>query len=474
MPAALKPGHTSIARAHPYEHVRPDGTRELRMGWMLRVKGEDRARGPFYTTMKIDPRIRPGSDAWKDAEKRLRARARRKADKVFAEAATEALRRAEAGDGEDDDDGPAWTLDDPVRKYIDEVSVPAIEGDPELRESSKRRYLGALRDVEGILKRGVTIRALCHYRAFEDLLKSVNERHGTATAKRVRSVMNNYVFGKMIEDELIQRLPIEASRKVKLGYVNRGTQRRARSDTSGDLVVVEADERAAVIGWLLSQDARKTAPEPGHGIGFEQSVWQREGLILMTLVQATCGLRYNECRNLQAKEVSFEGGVMRLSVVADKSKTGRPRDVPMFDPVWGQAVTDRMRRRLLGDPGGDGTDALAPEDYVFGSCRDHAKPWGDKSLRGHLRAFYDELSDQFESDLEVRPLHDRLTHVWRASLNKEYRGVMTKQMRSDLFGHTTDVNETSYTAKWDVSEIMEAAGGLADPRVLRFERRRSA
>lgn len=117
---------------------------------------------------------------------------------------------------------------------------------------------------------------------------------------------------------------------------------------------------------------------------------------------------------------------------------------------------------------------MDPDEYVFGACRDHAKPWGDKNLRGHLRAFYDELSDRFEAGLDPRPLRVRLTHVWRASLNKEYRAVMPKQMRADLFGHTTDVNETSYTAKWDVSEILEAAGGLTDGKVLEFARRLSA
>lgn len=78
------------------------------------------------------------------------------------------------------------------------------------------------------------------------------------------------------------------------------------------------------------------------------------------------------------------------------------------------------------------------------------KMWDASNAQKAIRALYDELADT----LDIPLLCEVSSHVWRATLNTEWRdkGVLP-ELRAAYFGHTTETNERYYTAGVNLASL---------------------
>ena len=136
---------------------------------------------------------------------------------------------------------------------------------------------------------------------------------------------------------------------------------------------------------------------------------------------------------------------MTLTVSRAVSKTHKARTVPILDA----RVAERMRERLERLPD-------APETPVFPAPATGGH-WDENNARKALRRFYDELAD----DLDMPKLKRRgkVTHVWRTTLNGEWRDAgVPREWRTAYLGHSDEVNEQSYTEFVDFSPLASLVG----------------
>ena len=76
--------------------------------------------------------------------------------------------------------------------------------------------------------------------------------------------------------------------------------------------------------------------------------------------------------------------------------------------------------------------------------------WDSSNAQKAVRALYDELAD----DLGIPLLRNVASHVWRATLNSEWRDRGgPAEVRSAYFGHSVEVNRQYYTADIDLSVL---------------------
>lgn len=446
----------------------------IRMKWHVCLPS-GRIAEHMTQTSKVSPSIRRGSRAWDRHMAALKAKAHRKAEELIR-ADEDATAKAEGK--------RKWRYDDRAADYIgeylhednghgngrllrDEDGVPlhtgvataGLEADNSLRESSKQRYrhyIAALHDSVG----DMTLGELCcvkDYRALEDMFKRAERRHGSSSVKHLRVILNSYVYHQLKLDGLVRGNPV-AELGFKSSGVNRGTSRRAEAKRAGrvgkdEVLAATPEERARCVRWLLADPCEAKSGRRG-GLTKEQSAYHRRAVVEMTLLQATCALRLQECVTLTAGNVSFVAGRVVVHVTEESSKTGGERDVACIDAEFGDAVSERMRKRV------ENLEARAP---VFASCKDNSRFWDKKNAENSARRLYDEMADA--CDVPVARI--ALTHLWRATLNGEYavkaaEGTcrLTEQQRAELFGHTTEVNRKSYTRDLSAADQLRLGAGI--------------
>lgn len=466
----LNPGEDDI-ESRPGQLM---GDGKIRMRWHVCLPS-GKVVERLTKTSKVSPTIRRGSRAWDRHMAALKAKAHKKAAELVR-ADEDAMAEAE--------DRYKWRYEDLAADYVgeylhednghgngrmlrDENGVPrhtgvateALERDTNLRESSKQRYrhyIAALHDSVG----DMTLGELCcvdDYRALKEMFQRAERRHDSSSVKHLRVILNSYVYHQLELDGLVKGSPVREL-DFKSSGINRGTSRRAEAKRAGrvgkdEVLAATPEERARCVRWLLADPCEAKSGQRG-GVTLEQSAYHRRAVVEMALLQATTALRIQECVTLTAGNVSFVGGRVVVHVSEENSKTGAERDVACIDGEFGDAVSERMRRRVEG---------LAPEAPVFASCKDHAKFWDKKNAEDSARRLYDEMADA--CDVPVAKV--ALTHLWRATLNGEYAmrtaegtGRLTEQQRAELFGHTTEVNRKSYTRDLSAADQLRLGAGI--------------
>lgn len=429
----LKPGESTIEDAEA--HRMGDGRAEI-IWWVVMPDGKaakhfTRKRVPA----SVEERTPTGrvSHDWRAVTQELRASAERQARRILERCRDE---QASAQGTR------VWRETDSAVAYISKVSVPALMDNPDIRDSTRRRYRYLLKGVEELVG-GMTIGDMLLPRTPKSLLKRAERLHGSTAAAGMASMLSQYVYGEMIVDRLIEQNPmLLPGNRFRSHGVNKGSSRRNQAqrdgaEEAGEVLVATPEQRARVVRWLLGQQPRK-----GHygRLTAEQYEYQQRALADLTLVQATMGLRIGEALTLTAGHVGRDSdGLATVEVTPSHSKTRRGRVVGTFDPAFGRAVSERLLARCEG---------LGPGDYVFASPMARGL-WNEANARKPLRRLYDELADACDAPV----LRERFTHVWRGTLNTEYaqlyaegRSGMDETTRTALFGHSAEVERKYYTA----------------------------
>lgn len=348
----------------------------------------------------------------------VRARARRAAQELLT-----------AGDG------ASWKSSSSLPDFIEKVSRPLIAESTTLRASTIVRYESVLGLLVGACDikehrhrhslKGHTIHSGIDYEVLESCLQEISRLHGAGTARHARSILGRYVIRRLMNKRLVAGNPLagerlELDRTLTDSKPRRGGQALTR------------DEYKMVIDHLLSMDSADTVEAPKRGPwGIEVRIAIRENLRVLTLLQATTGLRVTEANTLRWRDVNTDNdGHVILSIRDEVSKTKKGRPVPILDSRVADLVLERRNAH-----------GAAADEYVIGSPADASKVWEKQNCRKRCGGFYKELGDE----LDIPMLLTARTHLWRATLNTMFLDKVPEAVRTAFFGHTSAVNRESYT-----------------------------
>lgn len=394
----LQPGQDTIDAAK----INVDPRGGYRMKWSIRL--------PDGITLRRDTRGRM-------TKGELRAKARRQAEELKA---TYGQRNG-------------WRASDLFGSYIEAEAMRVVKESQRIRPNTRDRYILCLSiavealgryPIAGALRAGNFGRALC----------SIAEKHGTATARQVRKVVNKWVIQPLIISGVISANPIAGLTFDLPVY-------KASNKPEGGKGLTELEWKKA-LDWLLSDDWRSVLDEsrPIRGrYSRQQRAAARRAVVEMTALQAATGLRVGEARSLTWREVS--GDCTTVEVTSDTSKTHRGRIAPVLDC----RVTAMLAKRR------DEVDGIG---LVFPSpaTDDPWREWDKSNCSKAVRALYVEMADACGIEL----LRTARSHVWRATLHTVTRNKgVPIEVRAALFGHDPETARRYYTDTQDVSGVLD-------------------
>ena len=402
MRVALEPGEDSTSTAKVSKAS--DGTRS--MSWHIRLHNG-----------KLERHVTKG----KCSAGEIRRRAKAKADELRA-----------AGRSS------KWKPSSKMTDYVRDDAMPYVT--EELADELRPRTIAKYEDLLKIYLeevKGFRIYDAVQSCNLEALLRKVARKHGTSTAKNLKKVVSGYVIDRLLDAGVVQYNVIRG-RSMRLPDVNKGHRGPGgRALSHGD--------HMRVIDYLLALDP-SVDPRPKQGrYTPEQRAERRRLAIDVTLVQAICGLRIAEVRNMRRRNVIDDGEHVALEVTNATSKTHRGRICPVTDA----RVAERVRARLA-------RIADDPDALVFSAPTAPDKVWDSANCTKTLRRLYDQMADE----LGIPLLREVSSHVWRSTLNTEWRdrGVLP-EVRAAYFGHSPETNLQYYTDHVDVSGLVALVTG---------------
>jgi len=412
----LNPGQHSIDRVNPTPPATPGGSYVLR--WSMRD-----SQGVFsYHTSKAPTK----------GELRRRALAR----------FNELMQTSGTG---------TWKTTDPIARYIDEVSAPAVEKAP-LEPNSRRRYRVALRQLAGeccgqhvdSLGR-LPIASATRFRALEKCLQEVARIHGSESARQCRTVLSKYVIQQLIRDQLITGNPLRGM------FIDLSNDASSPDTQNRDVVSLTQQQWDAVVAYLIALDPAEGVPPTKRGRWTHADrVRLKRNAIDLTLLQAATGLRFGEANKItwdRHVEVAKDGAV-NVTVTREISKTHRARTIGILDDRVAARILERQNR------------AQAPTDHVIGAPSDPSKVWEERNARSAVEDVYTDAAHALGIPELLTPDGGAHTHVWRATLNTLLMDKVPDVVRAAWFGHTTAVNDQAYTDLTNVSGMIAAGRRL--------------
>lgn len=326
--------------------------------------------------------------------------------------------------------GGRWTKASATTDYFTQVVTPAIEGSTRLTEDSKALYLRSLTLISERAPR--VIADLVTFRTAETIVTGIAADHGRASGKTARNVLNRWIFGQMRRDGIITQSPL-AGMEIELGSVKTTTK------TANDTALSEADYDR-LLDHLLAIDV-DAVELPARSR--EAAREKLRGVIDVTLLQMTTGMRLGSVRQIEPEEVvdNAAGGV-NIFVPASKIK-GRKQSRTFT--VLDERVAKRVKALRQSTPAGS---------YLYGSPADRSMVWDRRNLTRAIEGFYVSLANELGIE-ELRS--DIRSHGWRTTLNTLYYHLPA-HVRAEWFGHTEAVNAAHYVDPTvDLSPMVAAA-----------------
>lgn len=394
----LQPGQDTIDSAH----IKEDPRGGYRMKWSIRL--------PDGITLRRDTR---GSVT----KGELRAKARRQAEELKATCGLKSN----------------WSSSDLFGGYIKSEALPSMEESPRLRPSTRERYALCLSIATEALG-GYPIADALRAGTFGKALCLIAEKHGTATARQVRKVVNKWVIQPLIMCGVLNSNPI-AGMSFDL------PENKASNKPQGGQGLSES-EWGKVLDWLLSDSWKGALPQNGSVRGKysrQQLANAQRAIVELTALQAVTGLRIGEARTLTWDNVSK--GCDSVEVTNEASKTHRGRIVPVLDS---RVISLLENRRAESS----GVGLVFPAPATDNPWRE----WDKSNCSKAVRALYCQIA----SDCDIELLQTARSHVWRATLHTiaRNRGVPI-EIRAALFGHDPETARRYYTDTRDVSGVID-------------------
>lgn len=328
-----------------------------------------------------------------------------------------------------------WTQQKHMGEFIKQVCIPELEANEyarPLRPRSIDSYKRCLNHYVEQTKR-MPISTAIVPDTLQTCFKAIAKSSGNPTAKQCAKVVSKYVMDVLVRKRIIEHNPL---RPRTFEVTVREDSEAPRKKPAGKQALLPEDRRR-VVDYLLNLDPAQLSCKRWSA---EVMTAKRACVIDMALLQATCGLRIGEARQLTHRHLHDTGDRITITVTEDISKTHRGRVIPVLD----ERVAERMRERLRAAERSK-SGLIFPRPYS-------GTMWDASGANKACRKFYDELSDT----LEIPLLKEVLTHVWRTTLNSEWSDYgVSDERRSAYFGHSPEMNRQRYTDLVDLSVLEE-------------------
>lgn len=372
--------------------------------------------------------------------KRLRKRtqAKRKAQVVpRARKAAEALLNQATG---------VWKPNADLGEYILEEAIPAISNDPDLRPTSKQRYIGLLRLAAGECVQHTHKRSLGGYTltdgtrlaVLEGCIQEVSTLHGAGSARQLKNALSKYVLTPLTRHSVIERNTLKGE-SIKLDRSLTNT----RTSRGGVAIAPEAYKR--LLDHLLALDNTEGLDLSKRT---QMSAYRRaENARLTTLIQMATGMRIGEVRALAWGDVVKEDSFVRLPVGVETSKTHKSRSTAV---LWSSVADLLLERAATSDP----AYPIIPTPTKLDTAWD--KDNLQKAIAKHYKAWAQELG--------IPELMTERSHVWRTTVNSMLAGAIPDAIRAALLGHTEQVNAHAYT---DITHQLPTIAGVLEAQFSR-------
>lgn len=333
----------------------------------------------------------------------------------------------------------AWTKFSNMGEFVRRACIPEVEENDysrQLRPATVARYRRCL-ELYAAQTKGTAIADAIIPDALQRGFKAIARQCGNPTARQAAKVVSKYVMDVLVRKRVIDHNPL---RPRTFEVTVRETGEAPRKKAEGGRALLPEERRRAV-DYLLALDPASPARKRWSA---EVMTAKRSCVIDMTLLQATCGLRIGEVRQLTRDDVADVRGRLTVTVTESVSKTHRARTIPVMD----RRVATRVRRRLRA--------ARKTESGLIFPRPSSDTPWDPRGAQKAVRALYDEMADA----LGIPLLREVSTHVWRATLNSEWSDLgVSAERRAAYFGHSPEVNRQSYTDLVDLSELEARVSG---------------
>lgn len=323
--------------------------------------------------------------------------------------------------------GAGWKPSDKLDKFIADVTVKLI-AESRLRPNTVKRYGDVIRILRGECdcRRSkhsnlgtVTIAAGLRHDRVDDMLRDIAKVHGSENAHHCRSVLAKYIVRPALGRGLITADPMAGLPQAALEGHYRGPRQRETD------VVLSEQDYWRVVKYLLNRPEDRLLGTVTKRRA--SSIRKARQAVRQLLVASATGLRANEIGTLRRDAVHDRDARLYCEVLAEYSKTKKPRMVPVLDDV-----AEVMRTWLEeGDL------------YVVGSPANGSTPWDQGNRDGALRLLFAEMADELKlPELE----HDFRSHGFRHTLSTIWAGKgVDAEIRAAWFGHTIVVNQAVYT-----------------------------
>lgn len=343
-----------------------------------------------------------------------------------------------------------WDPEDSMASFLESVSLPSLENNQRLAETSRRTYRTAMglllgrcagsgpdhRHQHSLAEH--TIASAMRYRALESLLTEIASLHSYEAARQCRIVLNKYVIGQLIREDVISASPIAGAGLDDLINARRGPRTRG-----GKALAASQYERCLV--WLLAQD-------PADGVTRRQGRWTVEHLVAkrrnaidQALLQAATGLRSTEANLIRwDQHVSIVGGQVMIHVAAEIAKGGVARSCAVLDPRVAERLIARRQRA-------ERSGSLS--DCVIGSPSNPSKPWEARNRNKAAEAVYRRMGEE----LGIPILRTERSHMWRTTLHTLYKDSVPEAVLDAQFGNSQQVRAKHYSDPTDLLPLMRAA-----------------
>lgn len=289
--------------------------------------------------------------------------------------------------------------------------------------------------------------------ALKRCLEELAPLHGTATTKKVVSVLRTWFYGPL--DLYSHRFtsPLDSAKFTK--QLNLGDVKKIQRAPTGVALTKEEYEKA--LAWFLAVDPEEgtSLPKQGQYTKVNTAAAKRRGALTLTMLAAGTGARKHELQWVRWHEVTETTNGMMIHIShPKKDSSGRsvPRDCLVLDYRIEQYIRDLK----------DARDPL-PTDYVVGAPTDPSKVWDDQAVSKVIRTRKDAkktvgLYDQAAAELDIPKLTEQAFHIWRRTVeNRMILSGVDESARVTQMGHGAAVAAKHYKDYSQFVSLVSAA-----------------
>lgn len=318
---------------------------------------------------------------------------------------------------------PEWHGARTLAEVIDEISLPLVES-ANLADKSRSTYRSNAKTVRQFLG-DMQIDDLWKGARMKERLHQVDEQKSASTRRAVVRFLSRYVYRPLKDHGFYGERPNFDDKEFKPAPPR-------------ERYIFTDEEYDSVIDHLFERDTSVPLPDTVEKYMRQSALQRHRSVVALTKLQAGTGIRINEAAGTVWGEIKLHptSGRVYVHIDASRAKGGKQRDALVVDAK----VADWLKRER------DQHELQAP---VVPSPMYVSQPWNTDNANKAVAVLYSDMA----KILDIPALYVERSHIWRHVQNFRTTGILPQELRSALFGHEKETNESSYTAPVTIRRV---------------------